>query len=176
MVDSFIASLTKSRIKHDVLEFDGTFKVELWRDGKLIKEVGGKNGVTIIGKNHMLDVTFGAASPVTQINPWYLGLINSTPSPFLSESDTLGSHTGWSEFAGYSGNRKTWDDADSVSKVKGTTVASLFTMNTGATIYGSFLASANSGNSGLLWSAGAFDTPVTVENLNELKVTYGIRT
>jgi hypothetical protein len=34
----------------------------------------GYNGITVTGKNHLLDVTFGNSSPVTQVSPWYIGL------------------------------------------------------------------------------------------------------
>jgi hypothetical protein len=136
----------------------------------------GYNGITVTGKNHLLDVTFGNSSPVTQVSPWYIGLINNTPTPTLSENDTLASHAGWVEATGYSGTRKAWDDANAALKIKGTTTPSTFNITTTQAIYGIMVASVTSGTGGLLWATGGFDTIANVINGDDLKVTYGIRT
>lgn len=154
----------------------GLFSADLYRKGQLIKRFHGHNGITIVGKNRILDTMFGKGTPVTQIDPWYIGLINNTPSPVLVEADTLASHSGWSEFTGYSGNRKEWDDADASAKVKSTTTVSTFTFTSGGTAYGIFIASVDTGTSGILWSSGAFDETVTFVTSDELKVSYGLRT
>jgi hypothetical protein len=143
---------------------------------RVLNVVRGWNDVTIVGKNHLLDVVFGNSSPVTQVNPWYIGLINNTPTPTLSENDTLSSHSGWSEFTSYSGNRKAWDDANASSKIKGTTSVSTFTASGSGTIYGIFIASVSTGTSGILWATGAFDATVSLITSDDLKVSYGIRT
>ncbi len=136
----------------------------------------GFNGITVVGKNHLLDVVFGNSSPVTQVNPWYIGLIDNSPTPTLSENDTLASHAGWTEFTSYSGNRKAWDDANAASKIKGTTSVSTFTMTAGGTINGILVCAVASGTSGVLWATGSFDTTATVVTSDDLKITYGIRT
>lgn len=142
---------------------------------KILGVHNGWNDVTIVGKNHLLDVVFGKGTPVTQVDPWYIGLVNNSPSPVFAEADTLASHSGWAEFSSYSGNRKAWDDADSANKIKGTTTVSTFTMSGSGTINGIFIASVDTGTSGILWATGSFDTIVTVVSSDELKVTYGIR-
>lgn len=143
---------------------------------RVIQVVNGWNDVTIVGKNHLLDVVFGNSSPVTQVTPWYIGLINNSPSPVLAEADTLASHSGWTEFTTYTGNRKAWDDANAASKIKGTTSVSTFVMGGAATINGILIASVDTGTSGVLWATGSFDELVDVITSDELKVTYGIRT
>lgn len=143
---------------------------------RVINVVRGWNDVTVVGKNHLLDVTFGNSTPVTQVSPWYIGLINNTPTPTLSENDTLASHSGWSEFTAYSGNRKAWDDANASAKVKGTTSVSTFTATSSGTIYGILVAAVSSGTSGVLWATGAFDATVSLITSDDLKVSYGIRT
>jgi len=157
------------------LDFSNPFIAQLYRHGKCIKTVQGFNGVTVVGKNHLLDVAFGNSSPVTQIATWYIGLVDDSPTPVFVEADTLASHTGWTEFTGYAGTRKAWDDANAASKVKGTTTVSTFVCNTTATINGILVASVTSGTSGILWATGSFDTTIDVINLDEIKVTYGIR-
>lgn len=157
------------------LRFSNIFAVQHFRKGRLLGVVSGHNDIVIEGKNHVLDVCFGNSTPVTQVDPWYQGLINQTPTPVLSESDTLASHAGWAEFSSYSGNRQAWTDANAASKVKGTTTISTFTMTAGGEIHGIFVASVATGTSGILWATGAFDSSLTVVTSDELKITYGIR-
>lgn len=173
----------------DTLTFRNTFAVEVSRVVDHVKENGlwvpkrkivqtawGHNEITVVGKNHLLDVVFGAASPVAQVDPWYIGLINQSPTPTTSENDTLASHAGWVEFSGYSGNRKAWDDTDSANKVKGTNTVSTFVINATGDVHGIFIASVDTGTAGILWATGSFDSSLSVVNTDELKITYGIRT
>lgn len=160
---------------HHVLRFNNTFVAELYREGKFHKRFKGHNDVTVVGKNHMLDVTFGNTSPVTQVDPWYIGLINQSPVPTLSENDTLASHAGWTELTAYTGNRKAWTDANASAKVKGTTTVSTFVMNATNEVNGIFVASVDTGTSGILWATGSFDAAIDVVNTDELKITYGVR-
>lgn len=143
---------------------------------RVINVVNGWNDVTVVGKNHLLDVTFGNSTPVTQVATWYIGLINNSPTPVLSENDTLASHTGWSELTTYSGNRKAWDDLNTSAKVKGTNTVSTFTFSGSGTAYGIFICAVASGTSGVLWATGAFDSTVDFITSDDLKISYGIRT
>lgn len=135
----------------------------------------GFNGITVVGKNSILDTFFGAASPVTQVSPWYIGLINNTPTPTLSENDTMASHAGWSEWTSYTGNRQAWTDADAASKIKGTTTVSTFPITANGTIYGILVCAAATGTSNVLWATGGFDTTAPVLIGDDLKITYGVR-
>lgn len=143
---------------------------------RVVAVASGWNEITVVGKNHLLDVTFGAATPVVQVDPWYIGLIDQSPTPTTSENDTLSSHAGWSEFSSYSGNRKAWDDSDSSNKVKGTDSVSTFVINATGEVNGIFVASVDTGTSGILWATGSFDSSLSVVNTDELKITYGVRT
>lgn len=165
----------RDRGVYQELAFSNPFIVQQVRNGRVIRTVRGRNGVTVVGKNHILDVTFGKASPVTQVDPWYIGLINNSPTPVLSESDTLASHTGWAEWTSYSGNRKTWDDTDAASKIKGTNTAASFTINATGVLYGILIAAVASGTSGVLWATGGFDSTLSVVNTDVINVTYGVR-
>jgi hypothetical protein len=162
-------------MKSDIITFRNPFTARHYREGKLINVGHGWNDVTVVGKNHMLDVTFGNSSPVTQVSPWYIGLVNNTPTPVFNEADTLASHSGWSELTGYTGNRQAWVDANASAKVKGTTSASVFPITATATINGLLIASVASGTSGVLWATGSFDTTFDVINGDTFNVTYGIR-
>lgn len=135
----------------------------------------GTNDVVVEGKNSIWDTFFGAATPVSQVDPWYIGLINQSPTPTLSENDTLASHAGWSELTAYTGNRKAWDDADSAAKIKGTTTTSDFTFNASGNAYGILIASVDTGTGGVLWATGGFDASVPFVNTDVLRVTYSVR-
>ena len=172
LLDSIREAVMKKMGQNDSLKLYGRFNAEVHRGGRLITEVPGKNQITTVGKNHILDVTFGNSSPVTQVATWYIGLINNTPTPTLLTSDTLASHSGWSETTAYSGTRKAWDDANASSGSKGVNAVSTFTMNATVTVYGIFICSVTSGTSGTLWSAGAFASPISLVNADDLKVTY----
>lgn len=166
----------------DHIRFRNPFSAQLIRkmgvklEPRVVQVVSGFNDVTVVGKNHLLDVVFGNSSPVTQVATWYIGLVNDSPSPVFSENDTLASHAGWAEWTSYSGNRKAWDDANAASKIKGTTSVSTFTISATGTINGILIAAVASGTSGVLWATGSFDETVDVVSSDDLKITYGIRT
>ena len=62
----------------------GHFKVEHWRDGKLIGEYEFPNGVTDEGKKKILDVMFHDA---TKVSTWYIGLIDGASFSALDATD-----------------------------------------------------------------------------------------
>lgn len=163
-------------MKHRLL-FHNTFTAELWRDGKLIFRTQGHNDIVTEGKNHILDVCFGNSSPVTQVDPWYIGIINNTPTPTLLAADTLASHTGWAELVAgtdYTGNRQAWTDANATGGAKGTDTVSTFPILTTKTAYGILICSAASGTSGTLWATGAFDEAIPLSNGDNLKINYSL--
>jgi hypothetical protein len=160
-----------------MLKFNNKIWAEVWRSGQLVFRAEGHNGVTTVGKNYMLDCMFGAAVPVAQVDPWYIGLINNNPSPTLLAADTLASHTGWTEMVpttAYTGNRQAWTDADAASGSKGTTTVCTFPILGTYTIYGICVVSVATGTSGVLWATGAFDTTIPVINGDSFKVGYSI--
>lgn len=163
-----------SIIPFDVMEFHNLFWAELWRGDELIMRTGGLNGVVTEGRNYMLNCMFGAGTPVSQVDPWYIGLINNSPTPSLSASDTLASHASWTELTDYTGNRQFWTDADAASGSKGTTTVSTFPMLGTYNVYGIMVCSVASGTSGVLWATGAFDSVIPVLNGDNLKVGYSV--
>lgn len=158
-------------VPFDTMVFNNPFWAELWRGNKLIMRTGGLNGIVTEGRNYMLNCMFGAGTPVSQVDPWYIGLINNSPTPSLSASDTLASHSGWSEITG---TRQSWTDADAASGSKGTTTVSTFPMLGTYNVYGIMVCSVASGTSGVLWATGAFDSVIPVLNGDNLKVGYSV--
>lgn len=128
-----------------------------------------KNLVVNAGLNHILDVVFHGTTPVS---PWYVGL-KLTGSP--ASGDTLSSHAGWTEAAGYTGVRKEYNEAAASGKsITNSANKASFAIGSTATIAGAFIASASSGTSGTLMCAANFTTPRAVENGDTLEVTYTI--
>lgn len=139
--------------------------------GKLIGLYRVPNGITDVGMNDLLDVTFGNS---TQSATWYIGLIDNSGYSGVANSDTLASHAGWSENTDYTGNRQTWGvgSASSRSISNGTTVD--FAINATATLKGIFICNASTGTSGILWSTALFSSTVSVQNGDTLKITYTV--
>lgn len=141
------------------------FKVEcVGADGKVKWVEEFRNLVTTEGKNSILSVYFDAA---TQITTWYLGLKGTGSA---AAGDTLASHAGWSEVTPYAGNRPaiTFGTA-SAGSLAGSQIA--FTINASATVAGAFIASAASGTTGTLYSAGDFSVSRSVVSGDTLNVT-----
>lgn len=118
-------------------------------DGKIKWRERTRNLVTNAGKDDLLDKYFKGSSYTAA---WYLGL-KGTGS--VAAGDTLASHAGWSEVTPYTGNRKTLSFG-SVSGQTLVTSAASFAITGTATVAGGFIASVNSGTSGLLYSASDF--------------------
>ena len=96
------ASLIRHTNVESCLAPRGHFKVQHWRAGKLIGEYEFLNGITIEGKNKLLDVMFHGT---TAIATWYLGMISLTSYTALAAADTYDnigqSGNGWAEFTSY---------------------------------------------------------------------------
>lgn len=141
------------------------FKIEcVGADGKVKWVEEFRNLVTTEGKNSILSVYFDAA---TQITTWYLGLKGTGSA---AAGDTLASHAGWSEVTPYAGNRPaiTFGTA-SAGSLAGSQIA--FTINASATVAGAFIASAATGTTGTLYSAGDFSASRSVVSGDTLNVT-----
>lgn len=155
------------------LELKGHYPlIEHVRDGKVIGRYSMENGICTVGKALLLNVTFYTTS---QISAWYFGLIDNGGTPTLSATDTLASHSGWSENSSYSGGTRIQWVTSSTSTASITNAsASQFNITSTGTIYGVFICSATTGTSGTLWSTAPFSSPVAVNNGDQLKITYTV--
>jgi hypothetical protein len=125
------------------------------------------------GQDNLLDVTLNAG---TQITVWYIGLTDGSPT--VAETDTIGSHSGWSEVTAYDeANRQTCSFGSvSSQSVDNSASPATFTISTNSTtIGGAFLVSDNTkgGTSGTLYSVGAFTGgDKTADDGDTLEVTF----
>jgi hypothetical protein len=132
------------------------------------------NGITNEGKDYWLNAAFNAG---TQVNPWYISLIDATGFTAVDATDTMASHVGWTEFTSYSeGTRVDWaeDPASGQSITNSTPIT--FTISSAGTLKGGFVTSDSTkgGTTGTLWATALFaaDIPVAISDL--LKITYTV--
>lgn len=143
------------------------------------------NLVTTQGKNHLLN-TYLASNTYSAVagGKVFLGLISATGYTAVAAGDTANSHTGWTEFSGYSQvSRVPPVFAAASSGSKATSSAAVFSINSANTIKGTFLmannntgtggASKKGGYSGVLYSAGLFTGgDKTIASGDVVNVTY----
>jgi hypothetical protein len=156
-------------------------------DGNLKWTDSFPNLVNAIGKQLMLN-TLLAGTSYTTVGP-FLGLIGTT-SPTFAASDTMTSHTGWTEFTNYTvgGSAVRGTAVFSAATSSGTTPSNVTTAAAAAITYtitgaggnvtgcflctGSGASSTQSNTGGTLYSAGAFATAKTTTAGDTVSVTY----
>lgn len=140
-------SISKARVK-----LGGVYQLECrGPDGQIKWRDHIDNLVTNEGLQHILDVVFSASA---NSGTWYCGLADNSPTP--AAADTLASHTGWTEFDEYTGNRQEWVEVrSSQSMTNSASKASFPITGAGGGVGGAFLCDAASGTTGTLMSAGA---------------------
>lgn len=143
------------------------------------------NLVTTQGKNHLLN-TYLASNTYSSVagGKVFLGLISTSGYSAVAAGDTANSHTGWTEFIGYSQVARpqpVFSAASSGSKA--TSTAAVFSISGSDTVKGTFLVANNNtgtagaakkgGFSGVLYSAGLFaGGDKTVASGDVINVTY----
>ena len=135
--DSAVATLQTKADGQEQVSIAGYYHVEC-RDaaGNLKWEDEFPNLVVAVGKQLMLD-TLLKGSAYTVVGP-YLGLISGSGSTFAA-TDTMASHSGWTENTSYSNSTRpspSWGAASGGSKA---TTATAFNISGTATIAGAFM-------------------------------------
>lgn len=148
----------------------GRFKFEAFdKNGKHLWTEEAHNLVVDVGLQEIIDVVLLAG---TQHAAWYVGLTSGTPT--IVAGDTLASHGGWTEITDYTGNRKAYSGVRSGQTSSNAASTADFVVNAdNVTIGGGFLASVDTGTSGVLLCAVAFTGGNKILNTGDtLKVTY----
>lgn len=141
-----------------MLMLGGAFLVERVRNGRVLSRHYAKNGLTLVGLNHSLDVVARQGSQST----WKMGLIAADGYDQVASSDTMSSHAGWTEAVSYTeANRPLWNPGAISGKLAVNPVKTVFTLNADTEVQGMFLVSDNtkSGTAGILLCTGIFDSP-----------------
>ena len=138
------------------------------KDGNIKWEENRKNLIATAGLNHILDVQFHAT---TQVTTWYIGLKGAGSA---AAGDTMASHSGWAELAGYSGNRKEWTEGAASSGSMTNSSSVDFAITGTATVAGAFLNTAATGTGGTLYGVVDFSSARSVINGDTLQVTVTV--
>jgi hypothetical protein len=179
-VDAVNSDIMASRGAAEALAASGVYTFKCYdADGNLKWEAVAPNKVTNVGVQDM-NTKYFTGSAYT--GAFYLGLINGPGAGnTYNFTDTMSSHTGWTESASYSQvNRPTCSFGAPTNANPSVATNSLstatFSINGTATIAGAFLTTSNakSGTSGTLFSAANFQSPGdrSVVNGDTLVVTY----
>lgn len=104
---------------------------------------------------------------------WYVGLKGSGAA---AAGDTLASHAGWSEISDYAYGSPSTRPPLTLGSVSSQSVdnsasPASFAINGTATVAGGFIASVNTGTSGVLYAVADFSSSRDVENGDTLNVT-----
>lgn len=145
----------------------GRYHAQYFEDGELVWELEYDNLVTDVGAKDMLD-KYLAGSGYT--GTFYLGLISSVSYSAVAYTDTMSSHSGWTEAGSanaptYSQSARptaAWSAAGGTSgsgnRSKALSSSATFSFTGSGTVKGSFLSTSSTkdGTSGTLFSAGTF--------------------
>ena len=188
--DSAIMTLQANAAAVESLASDGYYHVVCRdQDGNVKWEDGFENQVMQVGKILAMNTLLYTASGYTLVGP-YLGLITSSTG--YSPTDTMASHSDWTEFTAYTvggsavrgtavfatatGNNVTTAGSNIV-----TSSASAITYTitgSGGVVTGCFLVTGSGASStissttGTLWSAGGFAVAKTTTAGDTVTVTY----
>jgi hypothetical protein len=179
VLDSTAASLSASGRAADDLIFAGRYRVECFApDGTLKWSDEYDNLVVTQGRTDALERWLRGSSYTAA---WYFGLISSAGYSAIAAGDTAASHSGWTEFTGYSeSNRPTAAFSAASAGSISTSAVAEFTINASGTVKGSFLISNNTkgGTTGTLASAGLFSSPGdrTVASGDLIRASYTMNT
>lgn len=157
----------------------GVFHFECYdKDGKLKWSDTAKNIVVNTGLQDMNNKYFRGSAYTAA---WYIGLVSNAGFTGYDATDTLASHTGWTETTDYSGaNRATatfgTPTTADPSVVDNSLNQATFIMSGTVVVKGAFLCNVQdkTSSSGLLFSAANFEAPGdrSVVSGDTLNVTY----
>jgi hypothetical protein len=182
-------TMQSNLVGNETVGIAGTYHVECRDADGNIKWVDEfPNLVNAIGKQLMLD-TLLKGSSYTVVGP-FLGLVSGASPTFGTGSDTMSSHSGWTEFTNYTvgGSAVRGTAVFGASSSTGSTPSNVTTSSAtaitytitgaGGTVGGCFLCtgtgavSTQSSTGGTLYSAGAFSTAKVVTSGDTVSVTY----
>jgi len=186
--DSAVVTLQAGAAKDESLGMAGVYHVEC-RDaeGNLKWEESFPNLVNAVGKELMLDTLLKGSS--YSVTGPFLGLISGSGSTFAA-SDTMVSHSGWTEFTNYTvgGSAVRGTAVFSASSSTGSTPTNVTTCAAapitytitggGGTVSGCFLVTGSgavdtiNNTGGVLYSAGAFAVAKITTAGDTVSVTY----
>lgn len=151
----------------------GVFHAKHIRNGKVIDEFDFPNIVVNEGLNYVLGSALTGATPITT---WYLAPFEGNYVPVATDTAASIVANSTENTTYTSATRVTWTGVTTAQTSTNSASVATFTFNnaTTKTIYGAFMASssAKSSTSGKLLAAAQFSSPKTVENTDQILLTY----
>jgi hypothetical protein len=172
----------------------GALIYTLRRDGRVLTSGRTRNTVVNEGKNDFLNKIFngGTTQGMASLD-WWLGIVDNSGFGAFDVTDTLVTHSGWTEFTDYtpvlpslySGQESTsrgywWRNGASSGEVLGAdaTGSITFTFSNGTTkmLQGIFVTTdqTRDGTSGIIWATAPFVSPVTVNSGDTMNLHYNV--
>jgi len=175
--ETVVSTVQTGKSLSEGLKAGGVFHFQCFdKDGNLKWQDKAQNLVVNEGLQNMNTEYFKGS---TYNATWYLGLIEGPGSgTTIAAGDTLASHSGWVESTDYSGNRKTATFGTATtadpSVINNSGSPASFSITGTTVIAGAFLASVDTGSSGILFSASDFTSPGdrSVVSGDTLNVSY----
>lgn len=166
--------VTKAAVSFPLATVHGLFTYEVINpDGSIAASGSFANSWTTLGLNYLLNVGLNQLAGFSAI---FMGLIDGAVTPTLAITDTMGTHTGWTENTGYSQNpRPTWTPSgNAAGGVIVNSAVVTFTATGSRAIAGAFLCDSSTvgGTAGTLICTGL---AANVQNLvvgQNLNLTY----
>jgi hypothetical protein len=178
-IDRVAGTLERNTGSFDGASGGGVFHFQCFdKDGNLKWEDTCHNLVVNAGLQDMNTKYFKG---VTYSAAWYIGLVDAAGFTAYDPTDTLASHTGWSETTDYSGANRgtaTFGTATTAdpSVISNSASQAQFAMTGSVTVKGAFLTTTQdkTTNTGLLFSVSSFQAPGdrSVVNGDTLNVRY----
>ncbi len=193
-----IRAKLRAGVPLDQINLHGRFRVEQFRDGMCIVDKEFDNGITVEGKNFLLNLAFHGASGPTKINTWYIGLVDNANFSAFDETDTYDDinqvGNAWDEWIDYTDANNTnstttrpeWSEAAASSKSITTdtpqAIYDVVAAGDGDVVKGVFICGGADAQDkdddtpgsppNILWSTAAFSATINVQTSDQLKVTY----
>jgi hypothetical protein len=161
---------------HAQVGLSGKWGVDHYRAGEKIGHYDFPNDITNEGKNTLFEIMFHDGTQIANAS-WFIGLISNSGYSALAATDTMASHSGWTEFTGYSqSTRVAWGAGAAASQSITNASPATFDINASGTVKGIFVTSnsTKSGTTGKLWSTALFAADVPVTNGDQLRATYTV--
>jgi hypothetical protein len=147
------------------------YKVEAFRDGKLLWTEEFDNLVVDVGLNDSLDKHLKGSAYTAA---WYVGVVGATPT--FAAADTMGgAHAGWTESSAYDEATRPVLTLGAVASksVDNSASKAVFTISGTVTLGGAFIVTTNNkgGTTGILYGGGAFSQNRALVDNDVLNVT-----
>jgi hypothetical protein len=157
------------------LAVGGRFTIDRYdSEGNYLETWYAKNIIPNAVLNDILNVYFNQSS---QSTAFYIGMVDNSGFSAFAATDTMASHSGWSENVATSNpSRPAWTPGSASSQSISNPSPATITMNATATIKGFFMTTSNTlnGTSGNLDCTAALGSPQSCNSGDVLKITYAI--